>query len=177
MVQRLRERDACWFHTVRLCQLPDSASPCPQRPFREIILWLERRSLAVLSARRQTPRSRRTLSASGRRPWAASPVHRRASRWAPCPVNAASGWRLSLPACSTSVCFFMRSLHYLTGERPLHFQLNRNRTSCAILPRSPSAHQLLLPGFEWDLQLAKWGRFQPALTSQADVHTWASWLR
>src|SRR5215469_10345719 len=34
----------------------------------------------VLSARRQQPRSRRTPSASGRRPWAASRVHRRAWR-------------------------------------------------------------------------------------------------
>ncbi len=32
------------------------------------------------SARRQPPRSRRTPSASGRTPWAATPVHRRASR-------------------------------------------------------------------------------------------------
>ncbi len=47
------------------------------------------------SARRQPLRSRRAPSASSRTPSAAGPVQRRASRWAPCPANSASGWPFS----------------------------------------------------------------------------------
>ena len=72
--------------------------------------WLGRVFCSKASAR-----SRRTPSASGRRPWAGVPLHRTASSWAPCPVNAASRWRLSLPTCSASLVSSY-VLHYLTGR-------------------------------------------------------------
>jgi len=46
---------------------------------------------------------------------------RGASRSAPCPAHAAAGWRLSRPACSASVAFFMRSLHCPTWRTPSPF--------------------------------------------------------
>ena len=69
--------------------------------------------------------SRRIPSASGRRPSAGVPLHRTALRWVPSPANAASGWRPSLPARSASVASCVLSLS-LSGERLLHFQLNRD---------------------------------------------------
>src|SRR5215831_9342730 len=79
-----------------------------------------------LSARRPPLRSRRTPSASDRTPWAASPVHRRASRSAPSPVDAASGWPPSLPASSASAASSCVLSLTLLEERLLHFQLNRS---------------------------------------------------
>ena len=74
----------------------------------------------ALSARRRPRRSRRTPSASGRKRWASSGVHRRASGSAHSPADASSGWRPFLPACS-ACCFFMRCLLYLTGRTPSPF--------------------------------------------------------
>src|SRR5690242_4534025 len=45
---------------------------------------------------------------------------------APSPANAASGWRPSLLARSASVASSWVLSFTLLGERPLHFQLNRN---------------------------------------------------
>src|SRR5579871_6526533 len=82
--------------------------------------------LPALSARRRRRHSQRTPSANGRKPWAASRVRRRASRWAPYPADAASGRRPSLPAYSASVASSCALSFTLLGERLLHFQLNRN---------------------------------------------------
>src|ERR1700693_2517744 len=81
----------------------------------------------ALSPRRRPRRSRRTPSASGRKRWAASRVHRRAWRWAHSPADAASGWRPFLPACNASVASSCVLSFTLLGERLLHFHLNRNR--------------------------------------------------
>src|SRR5262249_33251995 len=81
------------------------------------------------SARRRRLRSRRTPSATGRRPWAANPFHRRASRWAPSPANGTSGWRPSLLGYSAFVTSSCVLSFNLLGERLLHFQLNRNRST------------------------------------------------
>src|ERR1035438_9323190 len=76
---------------------------------------------------RRRPRSRRTLSASGRTPSAASQARHRAWKLAPAPANAASRWRLSLPRCSAFV-FSSRALSViLTEERVLHFQPRRHK--------------------------------------------------
>src|ERR1035437_6464238 len=82
--------------------------------------WVE------ILAERQPPRSRRDPSASGRTPWAGAPVCHTAPRSAPAPADAASGWRLSFPACSASVASSCVRSIILMGERFLHFQLNRN---------------------------------------------------
>src|ERR1022692_3397957 len=93
-----------------------------------------RNGWAALSAERQPRRSRRTPSASGRRPWAGVPVCHTAPRSAPAPADAASGWQLSLPACSASVASSCVRSIILTGERFLHFQLNRNRSPLGAGP-------------------------------------------
>lgn len=80
---------------------------------------------AALSAERQPRRSRRTLSARGRRPWAGVLVCHTAPRSTPAPAGASLGWLLSRPACSASVAL-LRSPHYLNGETLLRSQLNRN---------------------------------------------------
>src|ERR1043166_6237646 len=51
------------------------------------------------------------------------------------PADAASGWRLSPPACSASVASSCVLSFTLLGERLLHFQLNRNKRP---VPRSSS---------------------------------------
>src|SRR5947209_2326008 len=81
---------------------------------------------AALSAERQPFRSRRTPSASGRRPSAAGRASHIILRSEPAPTDAASGWRLSLPAYSASVASSCVRSIILMGERFLHFQLNRN---------------------------------------------------
>src|ERR1039457_3792686 len=88
----------------------------PARPGGRSGLWPERRR----------PRSRRTLSASGRTPSAASQARHRAWKLPPAPANAASRWRLSLPRCNAFV-FSSRALSViLTEERVLHFQPRRH---------------------------------------------------
>ena len=87
----------------------------------------QRNGWLAVSARRQQPRSRRVPSASARRPSAGVPLHRITSIWAPSPAHAASGWRPSLLAHIASVTSSCVLSFTLPGERPLHFQLNRNR--------------------------------------------------
>src|SRR4029077_11466393 len=85
-----------------------------------------RNGWAALSAERQPFRSRRTPSASGRRPSAGGRACHIILRSEPAPTDAASGWRLSLPAYSASVASSCVRSIILMGERFLHFQLNRN---------------------------------------------------
>src|SRR5712671_6301486 len=76
---------------------------------------------------------RRTPSASGRRPSAGAPIHHTTMRSAPCPTGAASGWRPSLRPCSAFVSFSRVLSVILTAERPLHFQLRRNKRFAAYI--------------------------------------------
>jgi hypothetical protein len=63
----------------------------------------QRNGWLAVFARTLQPRSRRTPSASLKRPSAEVPLHRTTSRWAPSPASAASGWRPSLLARIASV--------------------------------------------------------------------------
>src|ERR1035437_170661 len=95
----------------------------------------------ALSAEKPPCRSQRTLSASGKRPWAGVRACHTTPRSAPAPADAAAGCRLSLPACSASVAFSCVRSIVLIGERFLHFQLNRN-TSCQQSPARPTYSDL-----------------------------------
>ena len=116
--------------------LPKSPKKKTRSPKQVLALpGLEQSKTAVLNSltSKSGPRSRRTPSASGRKPWAASRVHRRASRSAPFPANAASGWRPFLRARTASVASSCALSFTLAGERLLHFQLNRNNDHPAYL--------------------------------------------
>src|SRR4051794_2166187 len=110
---------------------PPSTRPAP-RPWSGSS-WSDTRSVPVrvggwLAPWSQTPqlRSRRTLSANGRRPSAGAPALSRASRSAPAPASADAQWRPSLRRCSVSVPFSCALSVILTAERSLHFHLRRN---------------------------------------------------
>src|ERR1700676_1836303 len=82
---------------------------------------------------RRPLRSRRTLFANGRTPLAAAPVHHTDRKRALCPASAASGWPLSLPQRSAFALFSCALSVILTEERPLEFQLRRDKTSFPCL--------------------------------------------
>ena len=67
--------------------------------------------------RQRRRRSQRTLSASGRKPWAETPAGRRVSRPARCRSNAASEGRPSLGLCSAFVASSCVLSVSLTAER------------------------------------------------------------
>src|ERR1700681_391404 len=82
----------------------------------------------VPGAGRRQRRSRRTLSANGRKPLAADPVLHTDPRLEPYPKGAASEQQLSLQQCSVcALCSYVCSA-ILTDKRSLHFQLRRDST-------------------------------------------------
>src|SRR5271170_5928278 len=82
----------------------------------------------------------RTPFASDTRPSAGAPARHRASRPAPVPINAASGWRLSLLRCNASLPFSRVLSIILTVERSLHFQLRRNKLCVRYAPSYDLLH-------------------------------------
>src|ERR1019366_9179244 len=82
---------------------------------------------------RPLARSRRTPSARGTTRPAVAPARHTATKRAPCPINAASGWRLSLLRCSAFLVSSSVLSVILTVERFLHFQLRRNRLPVVII--------------------------------------------
>src|SRR6266446_5814654 len=81
------------------------------------------------SVGRPPTRSRKTPSANGTTRSVAALARHTATRPAPSPTNAASGWQLSLLRCSASLFFSSVLSVILTVERPLHFQQRRNTDS------------------------------------------------
>src|SRR5467141_731114 len=75
---------------------------------------------------RQPPRSRRTLFANGRTPWAAAPVHHIDRKPALYPASAASERQPSLLRCSAFALFACVLSVILTEERSLQFHLRRD---------------------------------------------------
>jgi hypothetical protein len=98
-------------------------------------LLVGRSGCMASSARRRPRRSRTTPAASGRRLWAASPIHRRASKSERSPAD-----RLRTATFSSGVscfrCFFMRSLHYLTGRTPSPFPAEPEHQSVSMIRSS-----------------------------------------
>src|SRR5262249_16402135 len=80
-----------------------------------------RNGWAALSAERQPFRSRRTPSASGRIPSPLGPACHIILTSEPAPTDAASGWRLFLPACSASVASSCVRSIILNGGTPSPF--------------------------------------------------------
>src|SRR5260370_330756 len=77
--------------------------------------------------RRPQPRSRRNLSANGRKLSAAAPVHHTDPILALYPTGVVSGWRPSLPGFSVFALFACDLSVILTEERPLQFQLRQDK--------------------------------------------------
>src|SRR5271157_4353843 len=75
---------------------------------------------------KQPLRSRRTPSANGKTPLAASPVPHTNPRPEPCPKGAASEWPPSPLRCNAFVPFSYVRSAILTDERSLHFQLRQD---------------------------------------------------
>src|SRR6266849_1038345 len=82
---------------------------------------------------RRQCRSRRTLFASGRTPWAVAPVHHTDQRPALYPTSAVSEWRPSLLRCSVFALFACVLSVILTEERLLQFQLRQDTATTGVL--------------------------------------------
>src|SRR5207248_10312123 len=102
-----------------------------------------RNGWAALSAERQPFRSRRTPSASGRILSAGRRACHITRRSELTPTDAASGWRLSLPACSASVASScVRSIILLGGtlspfpSEPEQILLHKRTTLCSTIAKS-----------------------------------------
>src|SRR5260370_30734699 len=107
-----------------------------------------------LSVGKPRLRSRRTPSASGRTPSAGAPVRHTDPRPPSLPPNAASEWRLFLPACSASVAFSCARSAILTDERFLHFQLKQDSRGIVKSSRFPQQNNFNRPLQEPTLTLS-----------------------